>query len=227
MITAGLRKCKFTDAHTHTPFVTIVCCFLILSSYFSLCSDACDLTLDPNTVNIHLCLSEENRKVTRLEEQQSYPDHPDRFDFFPQVVCREGLLGRCYWEVEWSGWRGAVISVAHKEMSRKGGSDDCRFGFNEKSWSLDCSDDNFTVWHNKLSTDIPLPYSSKRVGVYLDLQDGTLSFYSVSDTHTLTHLHTFYSTFTEHLCAGFRVFIGSSVSLCQTGVDLPGWQLPP
>ncbi len=182
---------------------------------FLLCSDACDLTLDPNTVNIHLCLSEENRKVTRLEEQQSYPDHPDRFDFFPQVVCRESLLGRCYWEVEWSGWRGAVISVAHKEMSRKGGSDDCRFGFNEMSWSLDCSNDIFTVWHNKNSTDIPVPYSSKRVGVYLDWQDGTLSFYSVSKTHTFSHLHTFYSTFTEPLCAGFRVFIDSSVSLCQ------------
>ncbi|XP_043080878.1 NACHT, LRR and PYD domains-containing protein 3-like [Puntigrus tetrazona] len=176
---------------------------------------ACDLTLDPNTANVHLCLSEENRKVTRLEEQQSYPDHPDRFDFFPQVVCRESLTGRCYWEVKWSGWRGAVISVAYKEMSRKGGSDDCRFGFNEKSWSLDCSDDIFTVWHNKLSTDIPVPHSSKRVGVYLDWEDGTLSFYSVSKTHTLTHLHTFYSTFTEPLCAGFRVFTDSSVSLCQ------------
>ncbi|XP_016085642.1 protein NLRC3-like [Sinocyclocheilus grahami] len=179
---------------------------------------ACDLTLDPNTVNIHLRLSEENRKVTRLEEQQSYPDHPDRFDFFPQVVCRESLSGRCYWEVEWSGWRGAVISVAHKEMSRKGGREDCRFGFNEKSWSLDCSDDIFTVWHNKLSTDVPVPYS-KRVGVYLDWQDGTLSFYSVSKTHTLAHLHTFYSTFTEPLCAGFRVFIDTSVSLRQNWKD--------
>uniref|UniRef100_A0A9J7ZYN6 B30.2/SPRY domain-containing protein n=1 Tax=Cyprinus carpio carpio TaxID=630221 RepID=A0A9J7ZYN6_CYPCA len=175
---------------------------------------ACDLTLDPNTVNIHLCLSEQNKKVTRLEEQQSFPDHPERFDYFPQVLCRESLSGRCYWEVEWSGWRGAVISVAHKGMSRKGGSDDCRFGFNEKSWSLDCSDDIFTVWHNKKSTDIaPIPFSSKRVGVFLDWQGGTLSFYRVYDTHTLTHLHTFYSTFTEPLCAGFRVFIDSSVSL--------------
>uniref|UniRef100_A0A671N4R9 NACHT, LRR and PYD domains-containing protein 3-like n=1 Tax=Sinocyclocheilus anshuiensis TaxID=1608454 RepID=A0A671N4R9_9TELE len=177
---------------------------------------ACDLTLDPNTVNIHLCLSEQNRKVTRLEELQSYPDHPERFDYFPQVVCRESLSGRCYWEVEWSGWRGAVISVAHEGMSRKGGSDDCRFGFNEKSWSLDCSDEIFTVWHNNKSSDIHIPFSSKRVGVFLDWQDGTLSFYSVSDTHTLTHLHTFYSPFTEPLCAGFRVFIDSSVSLHQT-----------
>ncbi|XP_048034873.1 ribonuclease inhibitor-like [Megalobrama amblycephala] len=176
---------------------------------------ACNLTLDPNTVNILLCLSEDNRKVTRLEQQQSYPDHPDRFDYFPQVMCRESLSGRCYWEAEWSGWRGGVISVAHKGMRRKGGSDDCRFGFNENSWSLDCSDGTFTVWHNKNSTDIPAPYPSKRVGVYLDWSVGTLSFYSISDAHTLTHLCTFHSTFTEPLCAGFRVFIDSSLSLCK------------
>ncbi|XP_048033971.1 protein NLRC3-like isoform X2 [Megalobrama amblycephala] len=176
---------------------------------------ACNLTLDPNTVNILLCLSEDNRKVTRLEQQQSYPDHPDRFDYFPQVMCRENLSGRCYWEAEWSGWRGGVISVAHKGMRRKGGSDDCRFGFNENSWSLDCSDGTFTVWHNKNSTDIPAPYPSKRVGVYLDWSVGTLSFYSISDAHTLTHLCTFHSTFTEPLCAGFRVFIDSSLSLCK------------
>ncbi|XP_067303478.1 NLR family CARD domain-containing protein 3-like [Pseudorasbora parva] len=173
---------------------------------------ACNLTLDPNTVNVHLRLSEENRKVTRLEEQQSYPDQPERFDYFPQVMCRESLSGRCYWEAEWSGWRGVVIAVAHKEMSRKGGSDDCRFGFNEKSWSLDCSGDIFTVWHNKNSTDIPDSYPSKRVGVYLDCPGGTLSFYSIAKTHTLTHIYTFHSKFTEPLCAGFRVFIDSSLS---------------
>ncbi|XP_073679810.1 neoverrucotoxin subunit beta-like [Garra rufa] len=188
---------------------------------------ACDLTLDPSTVNFYLCLSEENRKVTRLEDHQSYLDYPERFDFFPQVMCRESLSGRCYWEVEWSGWRGAVISVAHKEMRRKGESDDCRFGFNERSWSLDCSDERFTFWHNKHSTDIPALYSSKRVGVYLDWQGSTLSFYSISDTHTLTHLYTFHSTFTVPLCAGFRVFIDSSVSLLQVKKNSTRWNVTP
>ncbi|CAL8316164.1 unnamed protein product [Arctogadus glacialis] len=60
--------------------------------------DACDLTLDPNTANGHLSLSEDNRKVTRVGEDQSYPDHPDRFDSVPQVLGREALTGRCYWE---------------------------------------------------------------------------------------------------------------------------------
>nr|XP_055045222.1 NACHT, LRR and PYD domains-containing protein 12-like [Misgurnus anguillicaudatus] len=177
---------------------------------------ACDLTLDPNTVNPHLRLSEENRKVTRLEkEQESYPDHPERFDYWPQVMCKEILTERCYWEVEWSGWRGAVISVMDKEISRRGADDGCRFGFNEKSWSLDCSDYRFTVWHNKNSTDVDSPLTaSKRVGVYLDCPAGTLSFYSVSKK--LTHLHTFNFTFTKPLCAGFRIYTDSSVSLCCT-----------
>ncbi|CAL8237401.1 unnamed protein product, partial [Arctogadus glacialis] len=59
---------------------------------------ACDLTLDPNTAHGHLSLSEDNRKVTWVEEDQSYPDHPDRFDSVPQVLGREALTGRCYWE---------------------------------------------------------------------------------------------------------------------------------
>ncbi|XP_067224567.1 NACHT, LRR and PYD domains-containing protein 3 isoform X2 [Chanodichthys erythropterus] len=176
---------------------------------------ACDLTLDLNTVNIYLTLSERNRKVTCVREKQPYPDHPERFDECPQVLCRESLTGRCYWEVECSGsW--VNISVTYKRISRKGKSNDCVFGYNEKSWSLNCFNNRFTVKHNNKSTEISAPSRlSNRVGVYLNWSAGTLSFYSVSDTHTLTHLHAFNSTFTEPLYAGFRVDYDSSVSLCE------------
>ncbi|XP_066512309.1 NLR family CARD domain-containing protein 3-like [Hoplias malabaricus] len=178
---------------------------------------ACELTLDPNTLNTRLSLSEGNRKVERVEKRQLYPDHPERFSDQCQVLCRESLIGRCYWETEWSG-RGVYISVAYKSIRRKGLSDDCRFGENEKSWSLICSNNSYSVLHNKNSTDLPPPppSSSNRVGVYVDCPAGTLSFYSVStDTHTLTHLHTLTTTFTEPLCAGFRLYLFSSVRLCQ------------
>uniref|UniRef100_A0A3Q3FDC9 NACHT domain-containing protein n=1 Tax=Labrus bergylta TaxID=56723 RepID=A0A3Q3FDC9_9LABR len=65
--------------------------------------NACELELDTNTVNRELKLSDNNRKVTHVEELQSYPDHPDRFENYPQLLCRTGLTGRCYWEVEWRG----------------------------------------------------------------------------------------------------------------------------
>ncbi|XP_039527497.1 NACHT, LRR and PYD domains-containing protein 12-like isoform X2 [Pimephales promelas] len=177
---------------------------------------ACDLTLDPNTAHTRLILSDENRTVTSVEERQPYPDHPERFDEYRQVVCVERLTGRCYWEAEWSG-RYADISVTYKGIGRKGWSDDCEFGWNDKSWSLICCYDRFYVHHNKISTDIPVvSSSSKRIGVCVDVSAGTLSFYSVSDTHTLTHLHTLYTTFTEPLYAGFGLYmLNSSVSLCD------------
>ncbi len=180
-----------------------------------LCSDACDLTLDPNTAHTELVLSEENRKVTHVNEEQSYPDHPDRFDAVSQVLCSESLTGRCYWETEWSG-NYVDISVSYKEIKRKGGSKDCWFGRNDQSWSFECSDQRFSVSHNNNFTDISAArVSSKRVAVFLDESSGSLSFYSVSDTHTLTHLHTFTHTFTQPLHAGFRLYSNSSVSLCH------------
>uniref|UniRef100_A0A9J7YKQ5 NACHT, LRR and PYD domains-containing protein 12-like n=1 Tax=Cyprinus carpio carpio TaxID=630221 RepID=A0A9J7YKQ5_CYPCA len=176
---------------------------------------ACDLTLDPNTAHTELVLSEENRKVTRVSERQSYPDHPDRFDVYYQVLCSESLTGCCYWETEWSGDR-AEISVSYKEIKRKGSSFDCWFGCNVNSWSLICSDHTFTARHNHKDTEISAaPDSCKRVAVFLDESSGSLSFYSVSDTHTLTHLHTFTHTFTQPLYAGFRLYTNSSVSLCH------------
>ncbi|KAK6291521.1 hypothetical protein J4Q44_G00382870, partial [Coregonus suidteri] len=172
----------------------------------------CDLTLDPNTVNRLLSLSEENRKVTCRREEQPFPDHPERFKDCGQVLCKEGLTGRCYWEVEWSG-REAVIGVAYKGISRRGRGDDCWIGCNDKSWSLICSDNSYSAWHNNKSTTIDVPSSSShRVGVYLDWPAGTLSFYRVS-SDTLTHLYTFHSTFTEPLYPGFWVHVDSSVSL--------------
>ncbi|XP_067465237.1 uncharacterized protein [Thunnus thynnus] len=182
----------------------------------------CRLTLDPNTVNRNLKLSDNNRKVTHVEEDQSYPDHPDRFDHWEQLLCRNDLTGRCYWEV---GWRGDVnISVSYRGISRKGYIDDCRFGRNDQSWSLICSDVGYSVCHNNRSTFISSSSSSSssssvsnRVAVYVDCPAGTLSFYRVS-SDTLIHLHTFNTTFTQALCAGFGFYwsnwSGSSVSLC-------------
>ncbi|XP_064190376.1 tripartite motif-containing protein 16-like isoform X16 [Anguilla rostrata] len=173
---------------------------------------SCRLTLDPNTAHRDLRLSEGNREVTRVEEIQSYPDHPERFDFMGQVLCREALFRRCYWEAEWSGKRWVDIAVSYKEISRKGGSDDCALGYYNQSWSLRCSHSSYSFWHNNESTEIPVP-SSSRIGVYLDHRAGTLSFYSVSDTMTL--LHRVQTTFTQPLYPGFWVGTGTSVKLCD------------
>uniref|UniRef100_A0AAX7VKZ4 B30.2/SPRY domain-containing protein n=1 Tax=Astatotilapia calliptera TaxID=8154 RepID=A0AAX7VKZ4_ASTCA len=176
---------------------------------------SCQLTIDTNTVHTKLQLSDNNRKVTRVEEVQSYPDHPDRFDVYSQLLCRDGLTGRCYWEVEWRG--NVYISVSYRSIRRKGDSDDCVFGWNDQSWSLYCSDERpHCVRHNKIKTSISSSSSSSvsnRAAVYVDCPAGTLSFYRVS-SDTLIHLHTFNTTFTQTLYPGFYVSYyphGSSV----------------
>ncbi|XP_051798370.1 NACHT, LRR and PYD domains-containing protein 12-like [Acanthochromis polyacanthus] len=178
---------------------------------------SCQLTVDRNTVNGNLKLSDNNRKVTCVKKVQSCLYHPARFDYWPQLLCRTGLTGRCYWEVK---WRGEVyISVSYRGIRRKGDSDDCRFGWNHQSWSLSCSDydDNgYSVWHNNSQTCIRSSSDSHRVSVYVDVPAGTLSFYRVS-SDSLIHLHTFNTTFTETLYPGFGFYwsrSGSSVSLC-------------
>ncbi|XP_042072902.1 stonustoxin subunit beta isoform X3 [Haplochromis burtoni] len=176
---------------------------------------SCQLTIDTNTVHMNLKLSDHNRKVTYVEEVQSYPDHPERFDVHPQLLCRNGLTGRCYWEVK---WRGRVdISVSYKGIKGKGDTYDCRFGQNDQSWRLRCSNDGpHSVCHDKRETSIPSSSSSSvsnRVAVYVDCPAGTLSFYRVS-SDTLIHLHTFKTTITEMLYPGFSICSSSSVSLC-------------
>ncbi|XP_038841890.1 tripartite motif-containing protein 16-like isoform X1 [Salvelinus namaycush] len=158
---------------------------------------SCQLTLDPNTANTLLSLSKGNRKVTSTRQVQPYPDHPDRFTNYWQVLCREGLSGRCYWEVEWSG--DVETAVSYKDISRTERGNDGGFGYNNKSWSLRCSSDGYCLRHNNVVTKVSGPQSS-RVGVYLDHKAGTLSFYSVSDTMTL--LHRVQTTFTQTLYPG-------------------------
>ncbi|XP_065821285.1 tripartite motif-containing protein 16-like [Labrus bergylta] len=173
---------------------------------------SCDITLDPNTAHTDLSLSEGNRKVTFLWEQQSHSSNPDRFNHYSQVLSKESLTGRSYWEMEWRGGE-ACVAVAYKNISRAGSSDECGFGYNDKSWALDCDNGSYNFWHNKVSTPVSGPQSS-RVGVYLDHRAGILSFYSISDTMTV--LHRVQTTFTQPLHAGLKMYyVGSTAELCK------------
>ncbi|KAK2831796.1 hypothetical protein Q7C36_016882 [Tachysurus vachellii] len=153
-----------------------------------------------------------NRVVTCSETKQRYSDHPERFDSWTQVLCKESVCGRCYWEVEWSG-KDVFISVSYKEISRKGRGNECGFGRNSQSWSLQCSSSSVSFWHSDIKTVIKDP-SSSRIGVYVDHSAGTLSFYSVSDTMRL--LHRVHTTFTQPLYTGVYVWqYNSTVRLCD------------
>ncbi|ROL51224.1 E3 ubiquitin/ISG15 ligase TRIM25 [Anabarilius grahami] len=183
------------------------------------------LTLDLNTVNKRLVLSEENTVITYTDtKEQSYPDHPDRFEYHPQVMCKESACGRCYWEIEWYMFeinRGVSISVSYKSIGRKGTGNECVFGSNYQSWSLIYHSDSYSFRHNNIEsvllvkpiiTGIGTYEDYYRIGVYVDHSAGTLSFYSVSGD-TMSLIHTVQTTFTQPLYPGFTVYPGSSVTL--------------
>ncbi|XP_036976304.1 finTRIM family, member 82 [Acanthopagrus latus] len=169
----------------------------------------CQLKLDPNTAYKELYISESSRKVIRTRDLQPYGENSERFDSFAQVLCREALSGgRFYWEIEWSGE--FSIGVAYRGISRKGKGSLCLLGYNDKSWSLLCSDSGYSAWHNRVDKAISAPHSP-RIGVYLDHTAGVLAFYSIGNSMTL--LHRFETTFVEPLYPGFGV--GTSVKICN------------
>ncbi|KAM4727977.1 E3 ubiquitin/ISG15 ligase TRIM25-like [Anableps anableps] len=171
-----------------------------------------DLTLDPNTANSYLSVSDSRRSVTTRSEPQPYPDHPDRFTSWAQVLCRAGVAGRSYWEVEWAGNGGISVGICYKNMNRIGGGSDCKLGHNSKSWSLDCANTTCSFQHNKESVAITSPCGN-RIGVYLDFRAGTLMFYNVSDSMVLLHKEK--TTFTQPVYPGFWVGLGSTLKLCS------------
>ncbi|XP_031707421.1 NLR family CARD domain-containing protein 3-like isoform X2 [Anarrhichthys ocellatus] len=174
---------------------------------------ACELTLDSNTAHKNLLLSEGNRKVTWVEDQQRYPHRPERFDHCQQVLCQQGLQERCYWEVE--VMEPFNIGLTCRTIGRKGDVNNCKLGRNEKSWCMSCSDDGCFVWHDNESVCVFSQCSrSSRVGVYLDWAAGTLSFYRVSSDSRIL-LHTFHKEFKEPLYPAVELHTHSSALFCR------------
>ncbi|KAI9999751.1 hypothetical protein NQD34_011594 [Periophthalmus magnuspinnatus] len=173
---------------------------------------ACHLTFDQNTANKRIKFSNNDRRISLEKEKQSYPDHSERFDYWKQVLCAEGLRGRSYWEVEWSG--DVYIAVTYKSIRRRGTGEESCLGKNALSWSLGCNEEKFSVLHANRRRSFKK--SVHRVGVYLDWEGGVLSFYGVSSGQR-THLQTFKTRFTEEVYPAFRIKTqpsDSSVRLC-------------
>lgn len=172
-------------------------------------------------------------EVQWTEETQPYPDHPERFDQVPQVMCREAMTGRCYWEVEWKG--DANIGVAYKSIKRN-----TEIEMSKKAWCVNIMVWNgYTFHHRGSETYVPVPVIDikaflarpRKLGVYVDWPAGILSFYSLSgDKKRL--LYTFHTTFSEPLYPVFTVNSGSltlssSQMLTMNNVSNPACLIAP
>ncbi|XP_055254745.1 E3 ubiquitin-protein ligase TRIM39-like [Moschus berezovskii] len=154
-----------------------------------------DVTLDPETAHPNLVLSEDHKSVKFVETRLwDLPDTPQRFTFYPCVLATEGFTsGRHYWEVEVGDKTHWAVGVCRNSVSRKGELTPLpETGYwRVRLWNGDkyaATTTPFTPLHIKVKP--------KRVGIFLDYEAGTLSFYNVTDR---SHIYTFTDTFTEKL----------------------------
>ncbi|XP_044194338.1 stonustoxin subunit beta-like isoform X1 [Thunnus albacares] len=141
-----------------------------------------NLSLDDKTANKRLWITESGSKVARMTDEVTCPvlDRPERYEYSPQVLCKEGILGfRGYWEVEFSGW--VVVGVAYERAGRRNRDGSCGLGENEESWGLGWSGSSYHAWHNGQSFEITGIPKSSIMGIYLDQPAGILNFYAVEE----------------------------------------------
>ncbi|XP_062979314.1 tripartite motif-containing protein 16 [Elgaria multicarinata webbii] len=162
----------------------------------------CPLTFDPVTAHRYLRLLDDNHKVTNTTPwEHPYPDHPERFQHWRQVLSGKSLyIGRYYFEVEISG-AGIYIGMTNKSIDRKGSESNSCISGNDFSWCIKWNGKEFAAWHSDVETPLKTEGFS-RIGTYLDYPRGTLSFYGI-ESESMTLLHTFECKFAEPLYPAF------------------------
>uniref|UniRef100_A0A8C9R7F5 B30.2/SPRY domain-containing protein n=1 Tax=Scleropages formosus TaxID=113540 RepID=A0A8C9R7F5_SCLFO len=151
-----------------------------------------DVTLDPDTAHPQLVLSDGRKQVRRGDTKQELPDNPDRFKRRISVLGKEGFSsGRHYWEVQVGEKTDWTLGVARESINRKE-----YFALNPNNglWALRLIGNKYEA-----CTDPPvsLNLSPRKVGVFVDYEEGQVSFYSVEDK---SHIYTFTGyKFTEKL----------------------------
>uniref|UniRef100_A0A665VIV7 Si:dkey-46i9.6 n=1 Tax=Echeneis naucrates TaxID=173247 RepID=A0A665VIV7_ECHNA len=162
---------------------------------------AVDVTLDPDTANPWLQLSQDRHQVRHLGAWQDLPDHPDRFDTVVIVLGRDGFTsGRHYWEVQVGDKDDWYLGVARASVNRKGR---IAVSTTQGYWALAMKKGQ----GYRVSTSPPLLLlldpKPKRVGVYVDYEEGQVSFY---DVRARTHIYTLKDKFTEKILPFFYLY---------------------
>ncbi|XP_054623247.1 tripartite motif-containing protein 65 [Dunckerocampus dactyliophorus] len=173
----------------------------------------CSLTFDPHTANGNLFLSQENRRAEHLTSGlRPVVEHEARFDHTWQVLCIQGFQhGQHYWELEVSKpW--ACLGVTYNTIPRKEKGKRCMLGMNELSWSLQLDEEQLSAWHNGRKETLAGHSQHSRIGMLLDYEGGTLTFYG--DGHV--RLHAFHCAFTQELFPACWIGEGVSITLCST-----------
>ncbi|XP_058845726.1 E3 ubiquitin/ISG15 ligase TRIM25-like isoform X3 [Acipenser ruthenus] len=177
-----------------------------------LLQNAAVLKLDARTAHKRIVISDNFTKASVSDELMSYPDNPVRFTVCSQVLCSKGFSKGChYWEVKLTSSNFCAIGVASGSIERKGPTS--KLGRNKESWCIEWFNVKLSAWHDQRETVLENP-SSSRVGVLLDCDGGSLTFYSISDR--VYPIHTYSCRFPEAVYPAFWLFSsGTTVSLCK------------
>ena len=142
-------------------------------------ADGMTPSLDPNSAYHEIKISQDLRTATRTGTRQPYPQHPDRFDYSPQVVSSESFSsGRHYWEVDVSSSSSCEIGICLNSMRRKG--EGCGLRVNYQSWCLYKCDDKYSAYQNKQCTPLSVSGHPERFGFFLDCEAGELTCFGDS-----------------------------------------------
>ncbi|XP_051899457.1 uncharacterized protein LOC127585799 [Pristis pectinata] len=153
------------------------------------------LTVDPNTANPWLIVSEDRTSVRLGAKRQRVPAIPERFDPCPCVLGSQGFrAGRHYWEVEVRGKSEWEIGVARESVERKG-----EFTLSPETghWTVGLEPDgDLVAFTSPSETPLTPRVKPRKIGVFLDYEGGQVSFYNADN---MSHLHTFIQTFTGRI----------------------------
>ncbi|XP_065708304.1 E3 ubiquitin/ISG15 ligase TRIM25 [Patagioenas fasciata] len=173
---------------------------------------AANITLDYNTANNKVILSERYTKMSVSDAPLNYNHHPQRFTDYSQVLgfqCfRRGIH---YWEVELQQNSFCGIGICYGSMDRQG--PESRLGRNSRSWCIEWLNTKISSWHNDVEKCLPNTKATK-IGVLLHCEGGFVIFMAVGEKHNL--IYKFKTQFTEALYPAFWVFSsGAVLSLCE------------
>ncbi|XP_060731419.1 E3 ubiquitin-protein ligase TRIM39-like [Tachysurus vachellii] len=156
---------------------------------------AVDVTLDPDTAHPELILSADGKQVTHGDKRQNLPDTPQRFD---ECICVLGnqsfSSGRFYYEVQVGGETGWSLGVARENINRKG---EITLNPQDEFWAVIMMNENQYDACEDPSVPLTLREKVEVVGVFVDYEEGLVSFY---DVKSRSHIYSFTGqTFTENL----------------------------
>ncbi|KAI4895939.1 hypothetical protein NFI96_007790 [Prochilodus magdalenae] len=154
-----------------------------------------DVTLDADTANLHLILSDDGKHVTCGDTKQNLPDTPKRFDMYPIVLGKEGFSsGRFYYEVQVSGKTEWSLGVAKESINRKG---EVTLTPQNGFWTVILRNGNEYRACAGPPVLLSLREKPQKVGVFVDYEEGLVSFYNVE---ARSHIYSFTGqSFTEKL----------------------------